>query len=845
MSLFKVRQWWSNARSHSVETNDNIQNIACMKIDKFNSHNDSDCILLSEGNHLKLYKPCLGQDSSLLETELDDIVLQIETGKFIGTSGDREIIILHPQCYIIYELHRKGGLTDAGDQNHIEPLIKHYFKRRAYNLTCGPFGSSKSRDLICVQSLDSTLSFFDQDTFLFMCMFNDILIPGPVSYVASSDLFIICKSTWALEIYSYQQLRELSELSLRQNKNNIPQWTYNAGEEISSVQVIRTSNNFSSIIALGERHLYAFQDNGLMKDIIRLDYTPICFHCYLIGWYYEPGARLLVMVVSDDSRLFVYEGTTLLWACDLMTKTLSISRCFLNSLPGGIVSLGPNGVLTVNYLGTEPDLNPNVNLTNEPVDPEQIHVELESIEESLKQITADDKGVTVDITNVERTIVIKANVGKPVQNTFEQINQNSDSVLQFLQCPLIVMITCEEPKLIQSIQITYICSPPFEFTESTKCIDDVNGTEIIETRVFLLNENDLSDTQIKILFTIVDQTGKVVTLYKSVLLPLSLYCTINDTVLDNQLKLNINVNDTCLDFGQIFTDFMPDQLIKLENTPNTITFKYRTTGNTITLKGKDQEYSIESNDFPEIASILVYFLHKLNEHYMRSNIGIRLTLKPSMDFILQMIHRFLKSIETHSKERIKLKKLEDDLDTLQRQFTVIQKRLLVQYGSLPPGDCDPLEFLMRDTHDRLTRIVQEIIQSKDIVCRAGSTLASIGHLIVCILRNISTDTLKVSLIEEMLSLDSLHTYCQEWEEVVTQSSAYVSNKFLNKSDKDKEKLAPVMEQGILSHINMKRFLKQLRIILERVFEEEYDENIKDSEDKGNKIIRTEELVEII
>ncbi|CAG5012414.1 unnamed protein product [Parnassius apollo] len=676
-----------------------------------------------------------------------------------------------------------------------------------------------------------------------MCMFDDILIPGPVSYVPSSDLFIICKSTWTLEIYSYQQLRELSELSLRKNKNNIPQWTYNAGEEISSVQVIRTSNNFSSIIALGERHLYAFQDNGLMKHLIRLDYTPICFHCYLIGWYYEPGARLLVMVVSDDSRLFVYEGTTLLWACDLMTKTLSISRCFLNSLPGGIVSLAPNGVLTVSYLGTEPDLNPTVNLMNEPVDPEQIQAELETIEESLKQIAADDKGVAAEFTHVEKSIVIKANVGKPVQNTFEQTTQ--DSVLQFLNCPLIVMITCEDPKLIQSIQITYICSPPFEFSESTKCIDDINGTEIIETRVFLLNEHDLSDTQIKILFTIVDQTGKIITLYKSVLLPLSLYCTINDTIWDNQLKLNINVNETCLDFRHIFTDFMPDQLIKLDNVANTITFKYRTTGNTVTLKGEEQEYSIESNDFPEISSILVYFLCKLNEHYMHSNIAIRLTLKPSMDFILQMIHRFSKSIETHSKERIKLKKLEDDLDTLQRQFTVIQKKLLVQYGSLPPGDCDPLEFLMRDTHERLTRIVQEIIQSKDVVCRAGCTLAAIGNLIVCILRNISTDTFKVSLIEEMLSLDSLHNYCQEWEEVVTQSSGYVSIKILNKTDKDKEKLAPVMEQEILSHINMKRFLKQLRIILEKVFEEEYVGNIEDSEDKENKIVRTEELVEII
>lgn len=45
----------------------------------------------------------------------------------------------------------------------------------------------------------------------------------------------------ALLFFSYQQLREFSDLSVRQNKKNIPQWIYNAGEEISAVQVIQVN----------------------------------------------------------------------------------------------------------------------------------------------------------------------------------------------------------------------------------------------------------------------------------------------------------------------------------------------------------------------------------------------------------------------------------------------------------------------------------------------------------------------------------------------------------------------------------------------------------------------------
>lgn len=89
----------------------------------------------------------------------------------------------------------------AGDQNYLSPIIKHSFTRKADSLTCGPFGNIKTRDFICIQSLDGSLSFFDQETFLFMCLFDDVIIPSPVCYIASSDSFVICKSTWVLEIY--------------------------------------------------------------------------------------------------------------------------------------------------------------------------------------------------------------------------------------------------------------------------------------------------------------------------------------------------------------------------------------------------------------------------------------------------------------------------------------------------------------------------------------------------------------------------------------------------------------------------------------------------------------------
>lgn len=112
--------------------------------------------------------------------------------------------------YLVCIFHKFTYIL-TGDQNALAPVIKHPFTRRADSLTCGAFGSIKTRDFICIQGLDGSLSFFDQDTFIFMCIFNDIIVPAPVCYIANCDSFVICKSTWVLEIYRLEKKRKCDD----------------------------------------------------------------------------------------------------------------------------------------------------------------------------------------------------------------------------------------------------------------------------------------------------------------------------------------------------------------------------------------------------------------------------------------------------------------------------------------------------------------------------------------------------------------------------------------------------------------------------------------------------------
>lgn len=124
--------------------------------------------------------------------------------------------------------------------------------------------------------------------------------------------------------------------------------------------------------------------------------------------------------------------------------------------------------------------------------------------------------------------------------------------IHLLLCPIVFVLTCNEPKLVQAVQITLVCCPPFSCSNATICLDNINGTEIVETQIFVSNEDDISDTRLNILFTVTESTGKIVVLNRQVLIPISLYCTPFDGVDGNEVKFDVNTNKTCVDFLELF-----------------------------------------------------------------------------------------------------------------------------------------------------------------------------------------------------------------------------------------------------------------------------------------------------
>lgn len=65
------------------------------------------------------------------------------------------------------------------------------------------FSHFSGKDFICVQSMDGTISIFEQESFAFSRFLPGALLPGPIQYMPRLDSFVTASSSWRLESYKW------------------------------------------------------------------------------------------------------------------------------------------------------------------------------------------------------------------------------------------------------------------------------------------------------------------------------------------------------------------------------------------------------------------------------------------------------------------------------------------------------------------------------------------------------------------------------------------------------------------------------------------------------------------
>ncbi|XP_068526492.1 protein PTHB1 isoform X7 [Anas acuta] len=203
MSLFKARDWWSTTLGEKEEFDQ-----GCLCVADVDNSGQDKIIVGSYMGYLRIFHPHpvkpgddMQAEDLLLEVQLQEPILQVEVGKFVSGTEGLHLAVLHCRKLCVYAVSGTQGNVEHGNQYQIKLMYEHNLQRTACNMTYGPFGGVKGRDLICIQSMDGMLMLFEQESYAFGRFLPGFLLPGPLTYSSRTDSFITVSSCRQVESY--------------------------------------------------------------------------------------------------------------------------------------------------------------------------------------------------------------------------------------------------------------------------------------------------------------------------------------------------------------------------------------------------------------------------------------------------------------------------------------------------------------------------------------------------------------------------------------------------------------------------------------------------------------------
>ncbi|KAH8331370.1 hypothetical protein KR074_001751 [Drosophila pseudoananassae] len=529
MSLFNVCTWWSAQCSDPGEEYD-VASLLCARFGLEAQEKDY-IIVGSQTGQLSIYYPHhRGYDATdlLLETQMAAPILGLYAGKFSGTvrnENANQLGVLLPNAFVIYNVVAIGGLAEHGVQLRLQMQAEHKFQRVAFGLCQGHFGQVKGREFFCVVHLDGTLTFYEQDGISYECRFPGYrALPAPVVYCERTDSFFRFSATWDLQCYSYQDLSH----SLVTKSSYQPIWTQCVGEGIVDMRVVQVKENCSYIMILGERNFISLDDNGKFNFMLKLDYAPKCFISFVVGYYWEPGARLITAIISDSSKLHLYEKANLIWAAQWPNQSpapVAIQRSNVQNLAGGIVTLGAKGQLEVGYLGADPFQFQVQPLKLEELSFAQAHKELQQLEDEIKE--------AVDVRDMD---ALNQQAADQVRLTFTiqpEVNDDLDTLLLDVPADVAVkelpsakgLLRCRIKAELAELQLVFQTPNGVRCSQDTLSFVDVAAGTNHEFKLdfYIAELLHIHSTKVEVIASFVSPRGIPRVIQQSANLPLSMF----------------------------------------------------------------------------------------------------------------------------------------------------------------------------------------------------------------------------------------------------------------------------------------------------------------------------------
>ncbi|XP_075601513.1 protein PTHB1 isoform X2 [Balearica regulorum gibbericeps] len=785
MSLFKARDWWSTILGEKEEFD---QGCLCVA-DVDNSGSGQDKIIVgSYMGYLRIFNPHpvkpgggLQAEDLLLEVQLREPILQVEVGKFVSGTEGLHLAVLHFRKLCVYAVSGTLGNVEHGNQYLIKLMYEHNLQRTACNMTYGPFGGVKGRDLICIQSMDGMLMLFEQESYAFGRFLPGFLLPGPLTYSARTDSFITVSSCRQVESYKYQVLafatdaderQETEQQKLSSGKRLVVDWVLNIGEQALDICVVSFNQAVSSVFVLGERNFFCLKDNGQIRFMKKLDYSPSCF----IPYCSVKEGTINTLVGNHSKMLNVYQDVTLKWATQLPHIPVSVKVANLQDLKGVIVTLSDSGHLQCSYLGTDPSLFQAPRVDSREINYEEFDAEMKELQKIIKEATK-----TQDIfpkSEKHRDVIVTAEVAPDLDAESKAI----DSEVKAEAVPSVtVKITIQTRVTAQKPNLAVCVQAPLAVTCDQFVFDDLepDSSETVVLSVFLKGNCCPSELEGICVVSYDTPTGIPKVAQCNFRLPLRLICVPAQASKAANHKLTIDTNKSPISFLTIFPDFVDPSD---EDQANVLGFQFLTGSKTTLLASKtSQRYRIQSDQLEDLWLITKELTLRLEEHFKKQNCkDFACTFSGSIP-----LQEYFELIDRHFELRLNAEKFQELLSERAVQFRAIERRLLTRFKDKTPAPLQHLDTLLEGTFREVIALADAAEENQANMFQAFTKLKSATHLVIMLIslwQKLSTD--QVAILEATFLPLAEDTQELGWEETVDAAISYLLRTCLSKSSKE-------------------------------------------------------------
>ncbi|XP_072859901.1 protein PTHB1 isoform X2 [Pogona vitticeps] len=781
MSLFKTREWWSTVVGNKEEFD---QGCLCVSnVDNSCSAQDK-IIVGSYMGFLRIYNPhpikpgdAMQAEDLLLEVQLSEPVLQVEVGKFVSGTELLHLAVLHSKKLCVYAVSGSLGNIEHGNQYQLKRMYEHNLQRTAYNMTYGPFGGIKGRDLICIQSVDGMLMLFEQESYSFGRFLPGFLLPGPLTYSSRTDSFITVSSSWQVESYKYQVLafakdaetQEKEEQKLGSGKRLVVDWVLNIGEQALDICVVSVNQLLSSVFVLGERNFFCLKDNGQIRFIKKLERSPSCFLPYSVS-----GTIVNTLIGNHDSILHVYQDVTLKWAAQLPHVPVAVKVGRLQDLKGVIVTLNDSGHLQCSYLGTDPSLFQAPKVEARDINYEEYDSEMNKLQKIIKEAKKFKDIVPKSGKNEDFVLVVN------VLPDLDSVSQAIDSEVRGDVVPSVTIKVTVKSKLVTYTKLSIHVEPPLALTQNKFVLElESSESKTVTLSAFLKGNSSPADLEGSAVASYSISTGAPRISQCRFRLPLQLVCFPTQPSKTASQKLTVDTNKPPVSLVALFPDFA-DQTD--EDQLNALGFQLLAGSKVTLLASKtSQRYRIQSDRLEDLWLVTKELTLRLEEHFRKQN---------CKDFACTFsgpipLQEYFEIIDQHFELRLNGVKYEQLLSERAIQFRAIERRLLARFKDRTPAPLQHLDTLLEGTYRQVIALADAAEENQASMFQAFTKLKSATQLVILLIslwQKLSAD--QVAILESAFLPLTQDNQELGWEESVDASVSHLLKTCLSKSSKD-------------------------------------------------------------